>query len=100
MIRVFLIALLAMGFVTAVAILAAVLQGRRAKKAEAEANAQREAFRQVKEKAERLQKTLNATVKIEEAANAERKDLKGTADAGLVDRANSLFNVRDGGKRQ
>jgi Tfp pilus assembly protein PilO len=87
-----LIALLVMALVCAAAILAAVMQGKRAKKAEAENNTLHKAFWQMKEKAERLQKALGETSKVEEAANAERKELAQTPDSGLADRANNLFN--------
>jgi len=81
-----------MVLVCTAAILAAAIQGKRAKKAEAENKILREAFWQVKEKAERLQKALGESSKVEEAANAERKELAQTPDSGLVDRANKLFN--------
>jgi hypothetical protein len=68
------------------------MQSKRDKKAEAENKALHEAFWQVKEKNERLQKALGETSKVEEAANAERKELAQTADSDLVNRANSLFN--------
>jgi len=85
------IALLVMALVCAVAVFAASMQGKRAKKAEAETKALHEAFWQVKEKNERLQKALGETSKVEEAANAERKELAQTADSDLVNRANGLF---------
>jgi Tfp pilus assembly protein PilO len=91
-IQFFLITLLVMVLVCAAAIFAAVMQGKRAKKAEAENKTLHEAFWQMKEKAERLQKALGETSKVEEAANAERKELAQTPDSGLVDRANNLFN--------
>jgi hypothetical protein len=91
MIRFLLIALSILVLVAAAAILAAILQGKRAKKAEKEAKALHEAFWQVKEKAERLQKALGETAKIEEEADAERTELARTPDVDLVDRANSLF---------
>lgn len=92
MIQAFLIALLVMVLVTAAAVIAAVIQGKRAKKAETENSALREAFRQVQDKAERLQKVIGDSVKAEEAANAEKKELAQTPDSGLADRANSLFD--------
>jgi Na+-translocating ferredoxin:NAD+ oxidoreductase RnfG subunit len=93
-----LIALLVMALISAGAILAAVLQGKRAKKAEAEVKALHEAFWQVKEKAERLQKALGETAKVEEEADAERTELSRTPDTDLAGRANSLFlqNGRNG----
>ena len=91
MIQFLLIALLVMALVCAAAIFAAVLQGKRAKKAEAENKNLREAFCQIKERAERLQKALGESLKIEEAANVERKELAQTLDSDLVARANSLF---------
>ena len=91
MIQFLLIALLVMALVCAAAIFAASMQGKRAKKAEAESKALHEAFWQAKEKADRLQKALGETAKAEEAANAERKELAQTADSVLVNRANGLF---------
>jgi predicted Holliday junction resolvase-like endonuclease len=99
MIQYFLIALLVMAVITAVAILVAVLQGKRAKKAKQESAALHEAFWQVKEKAERLEKALGDSAKVEEKANEERQELAQTPDAGLAERANSLF-VRDSEKHQ
>jgi type II secretory pathway pseudopilin PulG len=99
MIQYFLIALLVMAVIAAAAILIAILQGKRAKKAEKESAALREAFLQVKEKAERLEKALGDSAKVEEKANEERKELARTPDADLVNRANSLF-VRDSEKHQ
>jgi hypothetical protein len=96
MIQFFLIAFLVLTLIAAAAILAAVLQGKRAGKAEREAKALHEAFWQVKEKAERLQKALGANVKVMEEANEERTELARTADADLAGRANSLF-LRDNG---
>ena len=96
MIQYVLLAFLAITLVAAVAIFAAVLQGKRAKKAETEVKSLHEAFRQVKEKAERLQKVLGETAKVEEEADAERKELAWTPDAGLAGRANNLF-LRDNG---
>jgi len=92
MIQFFLIALLVMALACAAAVFAAVMQGKRAKKAEAENKTLHEAFWQMKERAERLQKAIGETSKIEEAANAERKELAQTPDGGLADRANSLFS--------
>jgi septal ring factor EnvC (AmiA/AmiB activator) len=98
MIQFFLIALLVMAVVAAAAILAAVLQGKRAKKAETKINALHEAFWKVWERAERLQKALGDTAKVEEEADAERTELARTPDSGLADRANSLFGgVRNNG---
>jgi len=91
-IQFFLTALPVMALVCAAAVFAAVAQGKRAKKAEAENKTLHEAFWRINEKAERLQKALGETSKAEEAANAERKELAQTPDGGLVDRANSLFN--------
>jgi hypothetical protein len=89
-----------MALITAVAILIAVLQGKRAKKAETEVKALHEAFWQVKEKADRLQAALNKAARVEEEADAERNDLSRIPDADLVNRANGLFSVRDDKKRQ
>ena len=92
MIQFLLITLLVFALIAVAAIFAAVLQGKRAKKAEAENKNLHEAFWQVQEKAERLQKALGETSKAEEAANAERKELAQTPDSGLAGRANNLFN--------
>jgi hypothetical protein len=91
MIQFFMIALLVLAVIAAGAILIAVLQGKRAKKAEKQNAALHDAFWEVTKKAERLQKALGETAKVEEEADAERKELDRTPDAGLVDRANSLF---------
>jgi predicted Holliday junction resolvase-like endonuclease len=74
-------------------------QAKQVKKAKQEVANLHEAFWQVKEKAERLQKALGESVKVEEKANEDRKDLARTSDAALVDRANGLF-LRDSQKRQ
>jgi biopolymer transport protein ExbB/TolQ len=92
MIQFLLIILLILALVSAIAIFIAVLQGRKAKKLTAETRTLRDAFGQVKEKAERLQKALGENSKAEEAANAERKELAETLDSDLVSRANNLFN--------
>jgi Na+-translocating ferredoxin:NAD+ oxidoreductase RnfG subunit len=96
MIQSFLIALLVMALISAGAILIAVLQGKRAKKAEAENKALHEAFWQVEKKAERLQKALGENAKVEEEADAKRTELSRTPDSGLAGRANDLF-VQDNG---
>lgn len=44
----------------------------------------------------RLREYAAKNKNIEEAANAERKELNETADGGLADRANNLFGVRNG----
>jgi type VI protein secretion system component VasK len=92
MIRFFLIALAVMTAICAAAILIAVMQGKRAAKAKREAASLHDAFWDVKQKAERLQKTLGKAMHAEEEADAERKDLAGTPDYALVGRANGLFN--------
>jgi type II secretory pathway pseudopilin PulG len=91
MIQFLLIALLISASVSAVAIFIATAQSKKAKKAKAEKEILREAFREVKEKAERLQKALDKTAKIGGDANAERKELAEALDSDLVNRANSLF---------
>jgi dihydroxyacetone kinase len=88
-----LVARLVTALACAAAVFAAVMQGKRAKKAEAENNTLPEAFQQMKEKAGRLQKSLGETLKVEEAANAERKELAEALDSDLVARANSLFKL-------
>jgi septal ring factor EnvC (AmiA/AmiB activator) len=91
MIQFFLTALLALTLTAAAAIFAAVLQGKRAKKAETEIKALHDAFRQVQEKAERLRKALGGNAKVMEEANAERTELARTPDTDLAGRAGSLF---------
>ena len=66
-------------------------QRERTNKAESEIKEYKEALADVKERAEQLQKAVGETVKIEEDANAEKKELAGTDDADLVHRANKLF---------
>jgi tRNA splicing endonuclease len=85
------IALSALALLSAVAAILIKALSDRAKKAEAENKTLHEAFSRTNEKAERLRKAHGETSKIEEAANAERKELAQTPDSGLVDRANSLF---------
>jgi len=79
----------------AAAILARMQKGQRerAEKAEAIAKENQEALGYVKEKAEQLQKAAGETVKAEEKANDERKELAKTDNADLVNRANNLFNL-------
>ena len=96
MIRFLLIALAVTALITAAAIFIAILGWKRAKKAEAENKALHEAFWQIEKKAERLQKALGETAKIEEEANAERTELARTPDSDLVGRANNLFLSNNG----
>jgi hypothetical protein len=96
MIRVLLIAVLALVIISAAAILAAVIQGKRVKKAAAEAERLHDAFWEIQKRAERLRKALGENARAEEKADEERKGLAGTPDAGLAGRANGLFN---GGER-
>jgi len=91
MVQFLLVALLVMALFCAAATFAAVMQNKRAKAVEEQYKDLREAFWQAKEKAERLQKALGETSKVEDAANAERKELAQTADSDLVNRANGLF---------
>jgi len=91
MIQFLLIVLLVLALVATVAIFIAIFQSKRAKKAVEEMQTLRDAFAEVREKAERLQKALDMIAKIEGVANAERKELAQTLDSDLVDRANSLF---------
>jgi hypothetical protein len=99
MIQFFLIALPALALVSAGAILIAVLQGKRAKKAETENKALHEAFWQVEKKAERLQKALGENAKVEEEADAKRTELFRTPDSGLAGRANNLFLPNSGNNK-
>jgi predicted Holliday junction resolvase-like endonuclease len=92
MIRVLLIVILALVVICAAAVLVAVIQGKRAKKAKAEAERLHNAFWEIQKKAERLQKILGENARIEEKADEERKDLAGAADSDLAGRANGLFN--------
>ena len=91
MIKILLILLLVTALVAAAAIFAAVLQGKRAKKLAVENKTLHDAFWQVKEKAERLQKALDIIAEIEGGANAERKELADALNSDLVQRANNLF---------
>jgi hypothetical protein len=91
----FLITLLAMTLIAGIAILIAVSQGKRVKRAEAESKALHEAFWDAARKAERLQQALGKQTEAEGKANAERKELAGAADADLVYRANTLFGMPD-----
>jgi hypothetical protein len=91
----FLITLLAMALVAGAAILIAVAQGKRAKRAETDRKALHEAFWDATRKAERLQRALGKQTEAEGKANAERKELAGAADADLVCRANGLFGMPD-----
>jgi type II secretory pathway pseudopilin PulG len=91
MTRFLLIIIAALGSAAAIAVLIARGQSKKAKKAAAEAAALREAFRAIKEKAERLQAALDKTAKIGGEANAERKELAQALDSDLVARANNLF---------
>jgi flagellin-specific chaperone FliS len=87
----FLIALLVFALISAVAIFIATFQIKKAKKLAAEIQTLHDAFWQVKEKAERLQKALDIIAEIEGEANVERKELAETLNSDLVDRANNLF---------
>jgi Tfp pilus assembly protein PilO len=69
-------------------------QKKRADRAEAEVKSLHEAFLQVKEKAERLQRAQEKQAKAEVKANEKRKELSDTSDSDLVHRANDLFGVR------
>jgi len=91
MIQFLLIVLLVFALVATVAIFIAIFQSKKAKKAVEEMQTLRDAFVEVREKAERLQKALDITAKIEGEANAERKELAQTLDSDLVNRANNLF---------
>jgi predicted Holliday junction resolvase-like endonuclease len=76
------------------------IQAKVCKKAKQENASLREAFLQVQNRAERLQKALGGIAKLEENANAERQELNRTPDADLVNRANGLFGVRNNEKHQ
>ena len=93
MIKFLLIALLTVSLVSAGAIYIVFRLAKRTKKAEAEIQTLREAFRVIKEKAGRLQTALDKTAKAEGEANAERKELAEALNSDLVDRANSLFRL-------
>jgi type II secretory pathway pseudopilin PulG len=95
-IQFFLIVILALALIAAAAVIAAVIQGKRAKKALAERDALSGAFRQAEERARRLQRALGETAKTEAKADAERTDLARTSDGGLVKRANNLFVQNSG----
>jgi hypothetical protein len=49
------------------------------------------AFYQAQDRAHRLEEAQAEGKRLEEAANEERQALAGTADSGLVERANGLF---------
>jgi len=66
------------------------VQGR-AKRAEAERNRAVDALNRVNERVERLNRAVEENRKTQEAANAQRKELAETPDAGLADRAGALF---------
>jgi len=87
----FLITLLVFALISAVAIFIATFQIKKTKKLAAEIQTLHDAFWQVKEKAERLQKALDIIAEIEGEANVERKELAETLNSDLVDRANNLF---------
>ena len=91
MIQFLLIVLLVFALVATVAIFIAIFQSKKAKKAVEEMKTLRDAFAEVREKAERLQKALGIISEIEGEANAERKELAQTLDSDLVTRANNLF---------
>jgi Na+-translocating ferredoxin:NAD+ oxidoreductase RnfG subunit len=97
MIRLLLIVILVLITACAGAVLAAVIQGKRVKKAKEEAERLHGAVGEITEKAGRLQKALDRTAEAEEDADAKRKDLGRTPDHDLVDRANRLFMQNGGG---
>jgi hypothetical protein len=72
-------------------LLGILLMGNRVKKAEAEAATVKKSLSEISKKAEGLGKTLGESAKVEEKANEERKELSGTPDSDLVNRANNLF---------
>jgi hypothetical protein len=49
------------------------------------------AFYRAQDRAHRLEEAQAEGKRLEEAANEERQALAGTADSGLVERANGLF---------
>jgi predicted Holliday junction resolvase-like endonuclease len=75
------------------------IQAKVCRKAKQDTADMREAFLQVLDKSERLQKALGGIAKVEENANAERQELNRTPNADLVNRANGLF-MRDNEKPQ
>jgi hypothetical protein len=91
MTAVFLIVIAALALTATGAVMAAALYRKRAGKAEAENKTLYEAFWTVEAKAERLQAALGKLGEAEVKAHEERKELAGTPDGGLVDRANNLF---------
>ncbi|MDR0877238.1 MAG: hypothetical protein LBN21_04235 [Treponema sp.] len=88
--------------VAVIVILAVVIfiQAKVCKKSKQETAALHEAFWQVQDRANRLQKALGGIAKAEEDAHAERQELNNTPDANLVTRANGLFGVRDNKRQQ
>jgi flagellar basal body-associated protein FliL len=87
-----LIVVAALGSAAAIAVLIAREQDKKAKKAMEETRTLRDAFRIVKEKAERLQDALDKTAKVKGEADAERKELAEALDSELIARANNLFS--------
>jgi membrane protein involved in colicin uptake len=85
------IALSALALLSAGAAFLIKALGDRAKRAEEDAKAQREALAHVTEAAQKLQNATSETALAGEKANAERKNLSDTPDGDLVDRANRLF---------
>ena len=100
MIQALLVIVLILAAACAVSVLVAKAQAKRAAKAEAEAKRLHEAFWEVEQRAERLQKALDGNLKAEEEADEKRKDLAATADSDLAGRANGLFGVRDDAKKR
>ncbi len=90
-----------LGLMCACAILAFLVraQAKRAAKAEADAERLHDAFWQLEQRAEYLQKALDGIIEAEEEADEKRNDLAETPDANLVHRANRLFGVPDDKKR-
>ena len=71
----------------------ALIMGARAKNAENKASGLQNLLDTVMETARRSQEAQGMTAEAGEKANEERKDLAGTADSDLADRANNLFRL-------
>jgi hypothetical protein len=93
MIQLLLILIAVLAAACTILVIVARYQAARADRAQAEAAALHEAFWDAARKAERLQAALGKQTEAEEKAHEERKDLAGTANADLVNRANGLFGV-------
>jgi len=91
MIQFLLIAKLALAVIAAVAIIVARSQSKKVAQMRSEMLVARDELRLLNERAAKLKKASDKKTKVKEEADAQRKELKQTADGDLVDRANALF---------